>query len=127
MIRALYITLLFAVYTQWVYAQDINLRFQHITSEQGLSQNKIDCIMQDSRGFMWFGTWNGLNRNDGYNFLIFKSENKEEGLSNNFIYTLFEYKNGDIWTGTKNGLNQIDHHTNTIETYYHNPRGLIFI
>ena len=85
------------------FGQDINLRFQHITSEQGLSQNTIGCMLQDSRGFMWFGTWNGLDRYDGYNFLVFKSENQEGGLSNNFIYSICEDKAGNIWAGTKNG------------------------
>ena len=82
--------------------QEVNLRFQHITSEQGLSQNTIGCMLQDSRGFMWFGTWNGLDRYDGYNFLTFKSENQQGGLSNNFIYSICEDKEGNIWAGTAN-------------------------
>jgi len=106
------------------FGQDINLRFQHITSEQGLSQNTIGCMLQDSRGFMWFGTWNGLDRYDGYNFLVFKSENQEGGLSNNFIYSICEDKAGNIWAGTKNGLNRIDHQTNSITTFYHNVNDL---
>ena len=101
--------------------QEVNLRFQHITSEQGLSQNTIGCMLQDSRGFMWFGTWNGLDRYDGYNFLTFKSENQQGGLSNNFIYSICEDKEGNIWAGTKNGLNKIDHQTNAITTFIHDP------
>ena len=114
--------LIFAFFTGFLSlsGQDINLRFQHITSEQGLSQNTIGCILQDSRGFMWFGTWNGLDRYDGYNFLVFKSDNQQGGLSNNFIYSICEDKDGNIWAGTKNGLNKIDHETNTITTFYHN-------
>ncbi len=120
MIRLAFVTiLLFLLSTFVVPGQDINLRFQHITSEQGLSQNTIDCIMQDSRGFMWFGTWNGLNRYDGYNFLVFKSENQQQGLSSNFIYSICEDSDGNIWAGTKNGLNKINHQTNAIENFYH--------
>lgn len=104
--------------------QDVNLRFQHITSEQGLSQNTIGCILQDSRGFIWFGTWNGLDRYDGYNFLVFKSDNQQGGLSNNFIYSICEDKEGNIWAGTKNGLNKIDHKTNKITTFYSEPGDL---
>ena len=114
MIRLAFLTILLFLSSFVVLGQDINLRFQHITTEQGLSQNTIDCIMQDSRGFMWFGTWNGLNRYDGYNFLVFKSENRQQGLSNNFIYSICEDNDGNIWAGTKNGLNKISHQTNAI-------------
>lgn len=119
MIRLAFLTILLFLSSFVVLGQDINLRFQHITTEQGLSQNTIDCIMQDSRGFMWFGTWNGLNRYDGYNFLVFKSENRQQGLSNNFIYSICEDNDGNIWAGTKNGLNKISHQTNAIENFYH--------
>lgn len=117
--RLAFVTILLLLGSLAALGQDINLRFQHITSEQGLSQNTIDCIMQDSRGFMWFGTWNGLNRYDGYNFLVFKSENQQQGLSNNFIYSICEDNDGNIWAGTKSGLNKISHQTNTIENFYH--------
>ena len=112
------IILFFSLLT--VSGQDINLRFQHLTSEQGLSQNTIGCMLQDSRGFMWFGTWNGLDRYDGYNFLVFKSDNQKDGLTNNFIYSICEDKEGNIWAGTKNGLNKIDHLTNAITHFFHN-------
>jgi signal transduction histidine kinase/ligand-binding sensor domain-containing protein/AraC-like DNA-binding protein len=101
--------------------QEINLRFQHITSDQGLSQNTVDCILQDSRGFMWFGTWNGLNRFDGYNFMVYKSETQGKSLSNNFVYSLCEDKNGNIWVGTKNGLNFLDYATNQFTNLFHDP------
>ncbi|MDP2114816.1 MAG: two-component regulator propeller domain-containing protein, partial [Bacteroidota bacterium] len=45
-----------------------NLRFQYLTTADGLPQNTIDCIFIDSQQFMWFGTWNGLCRYDGYSF-----------------------------------------------------------
>ncbi|HEY4788460.1 MAG TPA: two-component regulator propeller domain-containing protein, partial [Bacteroidales bacterium] len=99
--------------------QDINLRIQHITSDQGLSQNTVDCILQDSRGFMWFGTWNGLNRFDGYNFIAYKSEIQGKSLSNNFVYAICEDKNGNIWAGTKNGLNILDYPTNQFINLFH--------
>jgi len=119
MMRLSFITILLFLSTFVTLGQDINLRFQHITTEQGLSQNTIDCITQDSRGFMWFGTWNGLNRYDGYNFVVFKSENQQPGLSNDFIYSICEDNDGNVWAGTKNGLNKINHQTNIIENFYH--------
>lgn len=50
-----------------------NLRFERISLEQGLSQSTVFCILQDSQGFMWFGTEDGLNKYDGYNFTIYKN------------------------------------------------------
>jgi len=84
---------------------DRHYRIEYLTSDEGLSQNTVDCILKDSRGFMWFGTWNGLNRFDGYSFRIYKKEDEGGGISNNFIYSLCEDNRGDIWIGTKNGLN----------------------
>jgi ligand-binding sensor domain-containing protein/signal transduction histidine kinase/CheY-like chemotaxis protein/AraC-like DNA-binding protein len=109
------------------YAQNINLRFQHYTSDNGLSQNTVDCILKDSHGFMWFGTWNGLNRFDGYSFVVYKSENLPNSLSNNFIYAICEDKNGNLWVGTKNGLNKFDYSRNKFTRYFFekdNPNSL---
>ncbi len=85
------------------HAQDKSIRFQHITTENGLPQNMVDCILQDSKGFMWFGTWNGLCRFDGYSFKTFRSQ--DQTISNNFIYALCEDFNGNLWVGTNKGLN----------------------
>jgi signal transduction histidine kinase/ligand-binding sensor domain-containing protein/CheY-like chemotaxis protein len=70
---------------------------------------------------MWFGTWNGLNRFDGYNFIIYKSEIQGHSLSNNFVYSICEDKNGNIWVGTKNGLNILDYPTNQFINLFHDP------
>ena len=89
-----------------LYAQEKKIRFQYITSDQGLTHNMVDCMLLDSKGFMWFGTWNGLNRFDGYNFTFYKRDSRNPGsLSGNFIYDLAEDKEGNIWVGTENGLN----------------------
>lgn len=98
-----------------------NLRFEHITSDNGLSQNTVMCILQDSRGFMWFGTWNGLNRFDGYSFKTFKSSAQNSALSNNFIYSICEDQRGDLWIGTKNGLNRFLYAKNKFVNYFHDP------
>lgn len=89
-----------------LYAQEKKIRFQYITLDQGLTHNMVDCMLLDSKGFMWFGTWNGLNRFDGYNFTFYKRDSRNPGsLSGNFIYDLAEDKEGNIWVGTENGLN----------------------
>ena len=49
-------------------------RITYLTSDDGLSQNTVDCILKDSRGFMWFGTQDGLNRYDGYSFVVYRND-----------------------------------------------------
>src|SRR5690606_37875614 len=76
-----------------------------ITMEDGLAQNMVDCILQDSQGFMWFGTWNGLCRYDGYKIDIFNTESADShALKSNFIYALREDRFGNVLIGTKEGL-----------------------
>ncbi|MEL7532754.1 MAG: two-component regulator propeller domain-containing protein, partial [Bacteroidota bacterium] len=70
-------------------AQSLDLFFEHFTTEDGLSQNDVNCIIQDSLGFMWFGTNDGLNRYDGYNVTEFKpSETDSFSISSNLINCL---------------------------------------
>jgi len=78
-----------------------NIKFHYFTVDQGLSQNTIQCILQDKRGFMWFGTMNGLNRFDGYKFTIFQPDAADAGtISSNDIQAIIEDKNGKLWIGT---------------------------
>lgn len=106
LIKASFVLIAIFVFAMHLNAQKRLLRFQHYTSEQGLSQNMIDCLLKDHQGFLWFGTWNGLNRFDGYSFKIFKHDPNIEGsVSNNFIYALCQDKFTNIWVGTESGLN----------------------
>jgi signal transduction histidine kinase/ligand-binding sensor domain-containing protein/AraC-like DNA-binding protein len=86
-------------------AQGQNIfRFDHIGSEDGLSQNTGNSILFDSKGFMWIGTWNGLNRYDGYEFKIFRSSpGNPSSFTNNRITKLWEDKQGFIWLETYDG------------------------
>lgn len=83
-------------------------RFQNISVSDGLSQNTVTVIYEDSRGFMWFGTQDGLNRYDGVEFKVFKSNNSSASLSDNFITAIAEDTNGQMWIGTRSGLNRLD-------------------
>lgn len=79
-------------------------KFSHITAEQGLSMGVVNCVLQDSKGFMWYGTQDGLNKYDGYNITVYKNNQLDSNsLSNNFINALYETKNGDIVIGTNGG------------------------
>ena len=92
------------------FAQPDNLRFEHLGTAAGLSQSNVTCILRDSRGFMWFGTRDGLNRYDGYGFTVFKNSSDDPySLSHNFITGIVEDKKGDLWISTwGGGLNRYD-------------------
>ena len=82
------------------------LSFSYITSEDGISQSEVYCFLQDSGGYMWIGTLDGLNRYDGYTVKTFQmSEEDTNGLIHNTIFSLAEDKFGRIWIGTAEGLN----------------------
>ncbi|WP_316788216.1 two-component regulator propeller domain-containing protein [Pedobacter frigoris] len=87
--------------------QDIS--FNNLTLEQGLSQNSVVSIGQDSHQFMWFGTRHGLNRYDGSQFKIYTSDPKNiNSISNNIIESIFTDSKGILWLGTPSGLNKYD-------------------
>lgn len=82
--------------------------FDRITIENGLSHNTVNCILQDAYGYVWIGTQNGLNKYDGYNFTVYKTNLFEDvdGFIGNEITALFEDSKGNLWVGTrKAGLN----------------------
>jgi len=80
------------------------VKFNHLTMENGLSNNVVYAMLQDQYGFMWFGTNDGLNRYDGYNIRVFRNDpNDSNTVSNNGIWALAEDRKGNIWIGTKNG------------------------
>src|SRR5687768_12514255 len=97
------------------------LRFEHISIEQGLSQSSVRVIFQDSRGFLWFGTEDGLNRYDGYTFKTFKPEpSNSNSLSDGWITDIVEDQNGYLWIGTRlGGLNRYDPFNGQFIQYQH--------
>lgn len=99
------------------------LRFSHLSIEQGLSTNEVWAALRDQQGFMWFGTLEGLNRYDGYNFKVFRhDENDPHSLSENTIRTLYLEATGTLWVGTwTGGLNRFDRATETFTAFQHDP------
>ena len=79
--------------------------FRHLGLKDNLSQSSVLCIVQDRKGFMWFGTKDGLNRYDGSEFRNFiYNRNDTASLGNNVINALYENKDGKLWVGTDNGI-----------------------
>ena len=97
------------------------LRFDRISIEQGLSQSSVWVIFQDSRGFLWFGTEDGLNRYDGYSFKTYKPDpDVPSSLSDRWITSIVEDQQGYLWIATRlGGLNRYDPQTETFVHYLH--------
>jgi signal transduction histidine kinase/DNA-binding response OmpR family regulator/ligand-binding sensor domain-containing protein len=91
----------------------------NIGIENGLANNAVTSVYKDKRGLMWFGTYDGISRYDGYSFLSFRNEpNNANSLVNNRIVTICGTQN-EIWIGTKLGLNVYDYLTNRFSTKYY--------
>jgi ligand-binding sensor domain-containing protein/two-component sensor histidine kinase len=104
-------------------AREVPINFDHLTNEEGLSQNTVHYIMQDSRGFIWFATEDGLNRYDGYNFSIYKAKPADKhSLPDNFVWTIYEDRSKNLWVGTNNGgLSKYDRANERFINYYSDP------
>ncbi len=99
------------------------IKFEKLTTDDGLSNSTVYSIAQDTNGFMWFGTTNGLNKFDGYDFTVFlHSPADSTSLSNNSAGNIYIDNDGILWVGTwGGGLNRFDPITNKVVRYYNNP------
>jgi ligand-binding sensor domain-containing protein len=99
-----------------------DLKFDRLSQRDGLSNNVVTSILQDSKGFMWFGTQEGLNRYDGYEFKVFTHQPGDSGsLSDNSVAALWEDGHGVLWVGTDSGLNAYDPQTERFTRYRNDP------
>jgi signal transduction histidine kinase/ligand-binding sensor domain-containing protein/DNA-binding response OmpR family regulator len=99
-----------------VLAQTKDYQFSRLDIQSGLSNNQINCIFKDAKGFMWFGTFSGLNRYDGYNFKIFRHDEVDTtSISDNFINHMFEGPGDKIWIKTQSAYNIYDPSTEMID------------
>jgi ligand-binding sensor domain-containing protein/signal transduction histidine kinase len=91
-------------------AQDVENRFEHLTIVEGLLNNSVSSILQDRKGYMWFGTYDGLNKYDGYSFTTFEfAPQDSNSLIQNSIFSLWEDSDGFIWVGTaESGISKFD-------------------
>ena len=100
-----------------------DFKIEHLSIEQGLSQNTVRSIIQDKQGFLWFATEDGLNRYDGYRLKVYRHNPLDSNsISDNFIWILYENRRGEIWIGTNNGgLNKLDKENERFVQYKSNP------
>ena len=83
--------------------------FKHYSVKDGISQSEIKCIFQDSEGFLWLGTQNGLNKFNGYTFdKYFYNPSDSNSISNNWIFGITEDGEGNLWIATKEGVNKFE-------------------
>lgn len=116
-------TLIFFLSVQIFYAQN-TVRVEHLLTEDGLSQNDVNTIFQDKKGFMWFGTHDGLNKYNGYEFEYYKPiPNDSESINSNLIFNVIGDEKDNLWIATTgNGLNYFDKLSNKFIHFVHNEK-----
>ncbi len=120
-LKALFIILFFPFI---IFSQSPDIKFERIPVEQGLSHAKVFCILQDSNGFMWFGTEDGLNKYDGYKFTVYRHDPADSStLSSNTIRDIYEDQSGTLWIATQSGgINRFNPETERFTRYTHNRK-----
>ncbi len=113
------LTVILNIFGQSLFAQQEDIRFARLSIEEGLSQSSILAFCQDSKGFIWIGTADGLNRYDGNEFKIYRRDlnNLQNSLPNNQVSALLEDRQGYIWVGTGGGLTRFDPRTETFRNF----------
>jgi len=103
------------------FSQNQSLKFEHIGTTEGLSQINVTSNIQDEKGFLWFGTRDGLNRYDGYKFTTYRYNPKDNNtISSSSINDLVEDKEGNLWIATEGGgINKFDIKHNLVTRYLH--------
>ncbi|PWR70474.1 two-component regulator propeller domain-containing protein [Methanospirillum stamsii] len=118
-ISCIYIIVIFLLYP--VFAEKVSdLTVSGISIQEGLSQNTVNSILQDERGFLWFGTQDGLNRYDGYTIRVFRSDpSSVSSISSGYVTDLEESPDGIMWIGTLSGLNRFDPKTEEFTRFFY--------
>lgn len=107
-----------------VQAQPVpNVLFRHLSVEDGLSHEGVHAVLQDRQGLMWFGTQDGLNRYDGYDFTVFDHDPQDPtSLAVGWVWSLVEDTRGDLWVGTHGGgLHRFLPERNAFERFVTDP------
>ena len=107
------------------FSQNVNVSFETFTMNDGLSNNSISCIFQDSKGYIWIGTPSGLNRFDGRTFVLIKNDPlNPNSISSNSINGISEDSDGNLWIATDNGLNVYNPNNGKFKKYFNNEKDI---
>ncbi len=118
---SIYILIFFIFILQNAFSQIPNLSFNHLTVNDGLSVGVSNCILKDSKGYIWISTFDGLNRFDGIECKSYKNAPKDaNSISGTVFYNIFEDSKRNLWIGSNDGLNFYDRKLNQFKHYY-NP------
>ena len=107
----------------WSGAEAKPMRFAQLSADEGLSQTSVFTMFQDSYGFVWLGTEDGLNRFDGQAVTVYKRDHQDPGsLPHDLVWSIAEDPSGDLWIGTEGGgLARWDRQSGRFERYQHDP------
>lgn len=102
-----------------IQAQQGNVTFNHLSIQDGLSQSTVQAVTQDEEGYLWVGTQDGLNKYNGYDITIYKSDPADSTtISSSDIRAIYEDDEGRLWIGTQSGgLNLYDRDSDTFQSY----------
>jgi ligand-binding sensor domain-containing protein/signal transduction histidine kinase/DNA-binding response OmpR family regulator len=111
--------LFFLLFHQLAWGQESQpVLFSHLSSDNGLSGNSINCVLKDKYGFLWVGTEDGLNKYDGYKFKVFRNKSEDgKTIPDNYINCLFEDKAGELWIGTSTGVTKYNRNNDSFASY----------
>ncbi|MFZ6013669.1 MAG: ligand-binding sensor domain-containing protein, partial [Bacteroidota bacterium] len=119
MIRLLLLAGLLAFAQSFLFAQEKDIKFHHITVDDGLSSNTVNAVIRDSRGFIWISTGNGVSRYDGYTFTNFRSHEKDSfSISSNITYVVFEDRHQRLWVGSQKGLDLLNRSLDRFDQHF---------
>jgi ligand-binding sensor domain-containing protein/signal transduction histidine kinase len=99
-----------------------DLAFSHLSLEDGLSEGTVYCTFQDNKGFLWFGTQDGLNKYDGYSFTVYRPDPSRNSIAAGFVREIIEGPDGELWIATMGaGLDRLDPETERFTHYQYDP------
>ncbi len=111
--------ILYLLFSSQIFAGVSDLLFNHLTTENGLSNNMVHCVFQDSKGFIWIGTDDGLNMFNGYEFTVYKFNSADStSLSSNSVFEILEDTKGRLWIAASSG---VDIFSRESESFHHIP------
>ncbi len=115
-------TLFLLLVSRLIIANPGEFLFEHLTIDEGLSNNTVNSIYHDHLGFIWFATNDGLTRYDGYDFTIYRHDrDSHQTISNNRVHFVFEDLNRNLWVGTNMGLNLFNREFDNFTRFLNDP------